>query len=968
MTRTRLTSGVTGLITLAVFTAVVVIIKPTQEGDARPADEPKKPRPAGRAISMPARLAGLEITLGIKDEKPTPWGGEIRVSDGKVLEVEVLRPGRAAGPTGTASWSAASFAQKLVMRQVLVRPLIRVALDCPASAQVTVQTKQGKFSFKLGDVPTEGQKTFLDGQAAVRREQGAVRLTGKETEDDFPALARGRDGTIWLAYVEYQPGKQPLPERVLAGQFDDLVPKGNGDCIRLVRFDGKVWQPALDVTETGLDVWRPTVAVDGTGVVHIAWSQQVEGDWDIFTRRYTPPAGKEEKGKWSEIERVTNAPGADFGVVSATDSAGVVWLAWQAWRKDHFEIMLSAQAEKHAWSKPRAISDSKANNWSPAIASDGAGNVYVAWDTYDRGNYDVRLRRVGKKPQTWTVAGTPKFEARPSLACDAKGRVWIAYEEGDEQWGKDYSTEQFKRIGFTGNPGFALYINRKVRVKCLVDDRIQQPAAQPEGAFPPKPRKNKSLPRLALDRAGGLWLLVRHHPLPGGFGEVWQSYALRYDGKEWSAPRPLSGSLNLMDNRPALAPFAAGLLAVYSGDGRRGTTNRDQDDLFATVLEAPGAVHDPRLVADDAPTKATVPLVHKNEAADIARLRGYRIEVGGKKLRLLRGEFHRHTEFSAHRDIDGLLEDSWRYALDAGALDWMGNGDHDSGYGSEYMWWQIQKVADLFHHAPRFIAAQTYERSVQYPNGHRNVMMPRRGIRPLPRGDLKGTPEKGTPDTKVLYAYLKHFDAMCSSHTSATNMGTDWRDNHPQFEPVVEIYQGHRHNYEARGAPRSPTKETNIGGYQPAGYVWNALEKGYRLGFQSSSDHVSTHMSYGVVLTDDPSRKGIIEAFKKRHSYAATDNILLDVRSGEHIMGDIFTTAKRPTVEVRIEGTAPVGSVHVIRDNKVVYSTSPKKRQVKFRYTDMDAKKGKTSYYYIRVEQSDGNLAWGSPMWITYKP
>jgi hypothetical protein len=28
--------------------------------------------------------------------------------------------------------------------------------------------------------------------------------------------------------------------------------------------------------------------------------------------------------------------------------------------------------------------------------------------------------------------------------------------------------------------------------------------------------------------------------------------------------------------------------------------------------------------------------------------------------------------------------------------------------------------------------------------------MPRRGIRPLPRGNLKGTPEKGTPDTKVL--------------------------------------------------------------------------------------------------------------------------------------------------------------------------------------------------------------------------
>jgi hypothetical protein len=284
------------------------------------------------------------------------------------------------------------------------------------------------------------------------------------------------------------------------------------------------------------------------------------------------------------------------------------------------------------------------------------------------------------------------------------------------------------------------------------------------------------------------------------------------------------------------------------------------------------------------------------------------------------------------------------------------------------MWWQVQKTTDVYHHPPHFVAALTYERSVVYPNGHRNVMMPKRGIRPLMRGDTKsGTKEKGTPDTKVLYAYLKHFGAICSSHTSATNMGTDWRDNSPEFEPVVEIYQGHRHNYEHKGAPRSATKATQIGGYEPDGYVWNALEKGYRLGFQSSSDHVSTHISYGVVLTDDTSRQGLITAFKKRHCYAATDNIILVVRSGEHLMGDIFTTEKRPGLEIAIVGTAPLAKVSIIRNNRYVYSSEPKKREATLRYTDMDAKKGQTSYYYVRVEQTDGNLAWGSPMWITWK-
>ena len=173
--------------------------------------------------------------------------------------------------------------------------------------------------------------------------------------------------------------------------------------------------------------------------------------------------------------------------------------------------------------------------------------------------------------------------------------------------------------------------------------------------------------------------------------------------------------------------------------------------------------------------------------------------------------------------------------------------------------------------------------------------MPRRGIRPLPRGGLPGTAEAGSPDTKLLYQYLKHFGGICASHTSATGMGTDWRDNDPIVEPVVEIYQGHRHNYEHFGAPRSPTENTQIGGYQPPGFIWNALEKGYRLGFQNSSDHVSTHLSYAIVLTDDDSRRGSSRPSSSGTATPRPTTSSLDVRSGAHLMGDIFdTNGKRP--------------------------------------------------------------------------
>ncbi len=246
-------------------------------------------------------------------------------------------------------------------------------------------------------------------------------------------------------------------------------------------------------------------------------------------------------------------------------------------------------------------------------------------------------------------------------------------------------------------------------------------------------------------------------------------------------------------------------------------------------------------------------------------------------------------------------------------------------------------------------------------------MVAQRGIRPLPR--LAGNQPNGVApgDTKMLYKYLRAFDGICASHTSATDMGTDWRDNDPKVEPFVEIYQGDRQNYEYLGAPRSNSPNDSQGGYQPAGYVWNALAKGYRLGFQSSSDHISTHISYAIVYAEKPTREAILDGFKKRHCYGATDNIVLEVRSGDHLMGDEFETREAPRLQIRAVGTRPVKQVVVVKDNKVVYTATPNKAQVDMTWMDNAAKAG-TSYYYVRLEQEDGQLAWASPMWINYRP
>jgi hypothetical protein len=38
---------------------------------------------------------------------------------------------------------------------------------------------------------------------------------------------------------------------------------------------------------------------------------------------------------------------------------------------------------------------------------------------------------------------------------------------------------------------------------------------------------------------------------------------------------------------------------------------------------------------------------------------------------------------------------------------------------------------------------------------------------------------------------------------------------------------------------------------------------------------------------------------------------------------------------------------------------------VTLEYTDEKPKTGQTALYYVRLEQTDGEVAWSSPVWIT---
>ncbi|MBV9085139.1 MAG: hypothetical protein JOZ62_20885 [Acidobacteriaceae bacterium] len=786
-------------------------------------------------------------------------------------------------------------------------------------------------------------------------------------QDDWPSIAASPDGSLWVAWLSF------------VGERDDLA-------IRHYR-DGQ-WKNLQWVPNTSGDSWIPQAGVDAQNRVWIVWPQQVNGNWDIYARRYDA-----DKQEWSALERLSTDPGSDSNPRLATDGNGKLAVVWQGFRGKNSNVFCRIMTGDK-WGPEVRVTNRPANDWEPAAAFDSRGNVWVAYDSYKNGNYDVFMTELeaAQTPQPEiTVVATPNFEARATVAVDTTDRVWVAWEEGEPNWGKDNG---FVVRDTALGVGVPLGGVRRAMIRAHEGNKWMQPASALNKILP---GQNSFQPHVFSDGHGSVWVAAKCHLKAAGGNAnrgYWEYYLTHLDGNTWTKPVMIPDSRGRSSTRVSATVAKDGnFWLAWSTDQRKIEFShrpiRQQvlagsiPNTQATAVSLQPAVNE-RVSAQSGG--------HGDEAGDVRGIRAYTSDVDGKPMHIMRGDFHRHTELSwdGGGTNDGNLQDFYRYMIDVAAMDFGASTDHQGG-GWPYWWWYTQKMTDMYHVPGAYVPIFGYERSAAWPFGHRNVFYAKRsdsrmvpfflkeGVKQfsLPLGLMGDDPDPGTSDlaandTRILYEEAKAHNGLVIPHTSATRMGTNWSDNDPSMEPVVEIFQGCRANSEQEGAPfdyaiNAPNYAAlrNQAGFFKEGYVSNAWAKGYKLGIITSSDHNATHISYAMVYTDDPTRQGILDAIRRRHTYGAMDNIILDVRMGDHFMGDEFQLSETQPIHVKARATKPVRTVEVIKDSKVVYTTQPAKRDVDFQFRDSNVGSGR-HFYYVRLQQEDGMLAWSSPFFVNY--
>ncbi len=681
---------------------------------------------------------------------------------------------------------------------------------------------------------------------------------------------------------------------------------------------------------------RPTLTVDSRQQLWLSYEVEVGGQWDVFAQRL-------KQGKpVGEPIRVSPAPGADIRHRVAADSQGGLWFVWQSDRGGQFDVV-ARRVDASQQGEVETVSSNIHGDWHPDVAVDGE-ILYVVWDRFDGTSYDVVMRV--RTDQGWKrpvmIASGPAFQGRAEVVVDPRHRVWVAWEEGGENWGRPF--RGISTLALTDDRG-PLHRHRRIMLAMIGSDGRVHPAVllpMPSRTHAAaRPLENSRLrytgsfyerPRLTVDSSGRIWLAYRHFYCPwigikhrSHVEAGWGLYARYLSQDGWSKLYRFSIGQGDGLQSLELVPYRGGIAAVWTTGRTHRTRNRRPRGIVATTIDLEAADEAPESPQGGAIITASSKTVPRRSRPEPA-------QVGGTEYRLFYGDLHRHTDLSLCRvPTDGTMDDAYRYAIDVAQLDFLGITDHSrdiaQGDALSLLWWRCRKNVTMYELAETFYPLFSYERSHSNTADH-NVI------------SLK--PDLLRPHTYPVPTFWKELDNDTITIPHQPIRRDTWKYQDDRLRPLVEIFQGCRDN--------SIEEDVHRG-----------LAKGYHLGFIASSDHQSTSASYACVWARGTGREAIFRSLQARRTFAATTNIRLVVTAGDQWMGEQIAGEKPPTIELKAEGTTPFRAVSLVVDGKVRETVSPNQRRVSLRRT---VRMTVGHYVYFHLVQADGNEAWSSPIWL----
>ena len=295
------------------------------------------------------------------------------------------------------------------------------------------------------------------------------------------------------------------------------------------------------------------------------------------------------------------------------------------------------------------------------------------------------------------------------------------------------------------------------------------------------------------------------------------------------------------------------------------------------------------------------------------------VVVSQNRRRVYWADLHGQTEATVGT---GTVGEYFSFARDKALMDaagWQGNDFQVR----DVDWEDVCRETKAFHEPEKFITFSGYEWSGLTPAGGDHNILFLNDDEPIRRSshwqihDGSSDESDCYPLSDLWEAFRGRTDMMAIAHVGGRYANLDYWDD--DFSGLVEIHSHH------------------------GTFEWiakDALRRGLITGFVGQSDDhtgrpglsaplrplardfatFDVYGGYTGIFAEKLTRRALWDALRARHCYATTGTrIVLDIRSGDNMMGDIVTRPGPVKLAVAIAGTAPLLDVEVLRDTDVIY-------------------------------------------------
>jgi len=193
---------------------------------------------------------------------------------------------------------------------------------------------------------------------------------------------------------------------------------------------GAIWSTKMNLSKNTGDSWNSAIAVSGSNI-YVVWHDYTPGNPEIYFKK-----SGDSGITWTASKRLTNNAG--YSVYPAIAVNGLnIYVVWEDYTSGNYEIYFKKSSDGGiTWTSDKRLTKNAGYSEIPAIAVDGS-NIYVVWSDNTRRNYDIYFKKSYDGGNTWTkdknLTNNAGDSFSPAIAVDSSNIyvVWDDYTPGN---------------------------------------------------------------------------------------------------------------------------------------------------------------------------------------------------------------------------------------------------------------------------------------------------------------------------------------------------------------------------------------------------------------------------------------------------------------------------------------------------------------------------------------------------------